>query len=102
LFAKFAGSLCPESVRVGFTRVGRNLRKGEGEMGQVSIEVQTGGSNLRLAVCAESIQRAKTLADDRFPGCSSRVLFPIEAEAFFVEGVPVEELRFEMPEAAAV
>ena len=71
-------------------------------MVQVSIEVQTGGSDLQLAVRAERIQRAKTLADDRFPRCSSRVLFPIEPEAFFVEGIPVEELRFEMPEAAAV
>lgn len=71
-------------------------------MVQVSIEVQTGSSNLRLAVRAESIQRARALIAERFPGGEARVLFPIEPEAFFAEGVPVEELRFEMPEAAAV
>ncbi len=71
-------------------------------MVQVSIEVQTSSSNLRLAVRAESIHRARALVDDRFPGGEARLLFPIEPEALFVEGVPVEELRFAMPGAAAV
>lgn len=71
-------------------------------MVQVSIEVRTGGSDLRLAVRAESIRRAKALADDRFPGGEVRVQFPIEPEAFFIEEAPAEELRFEMPEEAAV
>ena len=62
-------------------------------MVQVAIEVQSGGANLRLVVRAESIQRTTALADNRFP---------IELECFFVGGPPVEELRFERPEAVAV
>jgi hypothetical protein len=78
------------------------LRRKEDEMLQVSIAVRVGGSNLRLAVRAESIRRARALADDRFPGGEARVRFPIEPEAFFIEDAPAEELRFEMPEEVAV
>ncbi len=52
---------------------------------RVSVEVISGGASIRVAVWAESIERAVRLAGGRYPGCETRVLFPIEPEVFFAK-----------------
>ena len=49
---------------------------------RVSIDVDTGRS--RLTVRAGSIRRALEVAGDQNPGCTLRVVFPLDPETFFV------------------
>lgn len=69
---------------------------------RVSLNIQSGAAHFRAAVWAESIERALSLADARYPGCKVKVLFPIDPEAFFVKGpVPASGIvRPEAPEGA--
>jgi hypothetical protein len=53
---------------------------------KVAVEVRSGTARFRVAVQAESIQRALSLVGASFPGRSCRVKFPIEPDGFFVEG----------------
>jgi hypothetical protein len=55
-------------------------------MVKVSVEVRSGTARFRVAVQAESIQRALSLVGASYPGRSRRVEFPIAPEGFFVEG----------------
>jgi hypothetical protein len=52
---------------------------------RVSVEVISGGASVRLAIWAESIDRAIRQAGGRYPGCETRVLFPIDPEVFFAK-----------------
>jgi hypothetical protein len=55
-------------------------------MVKVSIEVRSGAARFCVGVRAESIERAVSLVEKRFPGRNVKVSFPIEPESFFVEG----------------
>ena len=57
-------------------------------MVKVAVEVRSGTARFRVAVQAESIQRALSLVGAGHPGRSCRVEFPMEAEGFFVKGPP--------------
>jgi hypothetical protein len=64
---------------------GRESGREVHEMLNVSVEVQSGAARFRVAVQAESIQRALSLVGGRFPRMTCRVRFPMEAKGFFVE-----------------
>ena len=51
---------------------------------KVSVEVGRGAARYRIAVQAESIERALEIVERQNPGCEAKVAFPIEPEAFFV------------------
>jgi hypothetical protein len=57
---------------------------------KVSMEVREGATLSRATVEAESIREAVSITRGRYPGRDVRVIFPIDAEDFFIEG-PVEE-----------
>jgi hypothetical protein len=65
---------------------GREAGRVVRQMIEVSVEVRKGSARFRVAVRAESIQRALSLVAGRFPCMTCRVEFPIEVEGFFVEG----------------
>ncbi len=50
----------------------------------VTIEVREGAVTRRVRITAPSIERAMTMAGDGKPGRRARLLFPIDAEDFFV------------------
>ena len=52
-------------------------------MVKVSIEVHSKTARFVVAVQAESIQRALSIVEARYPGSVARVRFPIEPEGFF-------------------
>jgi hypothetical protein len=52
---------------------------------KVSIEVRKGASRFAVAVSAESMRRAVSLVQGRYPGGDCRVLFPVNPEEFFAE-----------------
>ena len=54
-------------------------------MVKVSIEVRSGAARFRVGVQAESIERAVSLVEKRFPGRNVKVSFPIDPEGFFGE-----------------
>jgi hypothetical protein len=70
---------------------------------RVSVEVYSGAARFRATVWAKSIECALSLVRARYPGGEARVIFPIEPEAFFVDGVvPTSEVvSLETPEEAA-
>jgi hypothetical protein len=51
---------------------------------KISVEVREGADPFRVAVQAESIGRAVSIMEGRHPGRDVRVVFPIEAEEFFL------------------
>jgi hypothetical protein len=57
---------------------------------KVSMEVREGAALSRATVQAESIREAVSITKEYYPGRDVRVIFPIDAEDFFIEG-PVEE-----------
>jgi hypothetical protein len=67
------------------------------EMVKVSVEVRSGTARFRVAVQAESIQRALRLVAGRYPGRSCGVKFPIEPEGFFVGGHGARAGMLEQP-----
>ena len=71
------------------------------EMIKVSIEVQSGAARFGVAVQAESIQRALSLMEGRFPGRKCRVKFPIDPDGFFVEGADTRAGMVEQPQEMA-
>jgi hypothetical protein len=74
-----------------------------GRVVKVSVEVRSGAARFRAAVWAQSIERAASLVNERYPSGEAKVLFPIDPEAFFAEGsqrAPGTVLP-EMPEKAA-
>jgi hypothetical protein len=70
---------------------------------RVSVEVCSGVARFQAAVWAKSIERALSLVRTRYPGGEARVIFPIEPETFFVDGVvPTSEVvSIEAPEEIA-
>jgi hypothetical protein len=52
---------------------------------KVSMEVREGAALLRTRVQAESIREAVSITRERYPGRDVRVIFPIDAEDFFIE-----------------
>jgi len=53
---------------------------------KISLEVREGAVLSRVAVQAESICRAVSIVKGRYPGREVRIVFPIDAEAFSIEG----------------
>jgi hypothetical protein len=80
----------------------RGRRKGV-HMIRVAVEVHSGAARFRAAVWAESIERALSLVKDHYPGGEAKVVFPIEPEAFFVDGgvAACEVVHLEALEEAA-
>jgi hypothetical protein len=53
---------------------------------KVSMEVREGAALSTATVQAESIREAVSITRERYPGREVRVIFPIEAEDFFIKG----------------
>jgi hypothetical protein len=53
---------------------------------RVSIELREGATLSRTTVQAESIREAVSITRGRYPGRDVRVIFPIDAEEFFIVG----------------
>jgi hypothetical protein len=60
--------------------------EGKARMIKVSMEVREGAALSRARVQAESIREAVSTTRGRYPGREVRVVFPIDAENFFIEG----------------
>jgi hypothetical protein len=54
-------------------------------MVKISMEVRSGAAHFHVGVQAESIQRALSFVQERYPKGSVKVRFPIEPESYFVE-----------------
>ncbi len=54
-------------------------------MVRITIEASNGAARYRVAVQAESIQRALEIVEGLNPGSNFRVTFPIDPETFFVK-----------------
>lgn len=50
----------------------------------VYVEVESGTVRFDVMVRAESIERAESIAQTRYPGGAARIVYPIDPEAFFV------------------
>jgi hypothetical protein len=61
---------------------------------RISVKVSSGTARFRVAIEAESIERALEIAARQNPGKDCEVTFPLDPEAFFVEDsvVPVRQL----------
>ena len=61
---------------------------------RISVEVSSGAARFKVAVQAESIERALEIAARQNPGKACEVTFPIDPETFFVKDsvVPVRQL----------
>ena len=53
---------------------------------RVCLEVREGTALSRATVQAESIREAVSITQGRYPARHVRVMFPIDPEAFFIEG----------------
>jgi hypothetical protein len=58
------------------------------QMVKVSVEVTNGTARFRVSVQAQSIRKALGMVKVRYPRGKVGVLFPIDPEAFFVDGPP--------------
>jgi hypothetical protein len=52
---------------------------------RISVQVSSGAARFRVAVQAESIERALENVERRYPNKVCQVTFPIDPETFFVE-----------------
>ena len=52
---------------------------------RISVRVSSGTARFRVAIQAESIERALENVVRRYPGKKCEVTFPIDPETFFVE-----------------
>ena len=52
---------------------------------RISVQVSSGTARFRVAVQAESIERAVNSVARRYPGKECEVAFPIDPETFLVE-----------------
>ncbi len=61
---------------------------------RISVQVSSGAARFKVAVQAESIERALKIAARQNPGKECEVTFPIDPETFFVKDsvVPVRQL----------
>ena len=69
---------------------------------RVSLEVREGAALSRTTVQAESIREAASITRGRYPGRDVRVIFPIDAEDFFIEGPAAGNSRTRLSMVAAV
>ena len=53
---------------------------------RISVEVARGATRFRVAVQAQSIERALEIVEGQNPRSQSKVTFPIDPEASFVRG----------------
>jgi hypothetical protein len=53
---------------------------------RASVQLRGESSAFSVTVCAENLQRAVELAAKRYPGLTVGLRFPLDPEAFFVEG----------------
>ena len=53
---------------------------------RISVRVSDGTARFRVAVQAESIERALEIVAGQNPGGECEVAFPIDPETFFVDG----------------
>jgi hypothetical protein len=62
-------------------------------MVRISVQVSSGAARFRVAIQAESIERALEIVGRQNPGKECEVAFPIDPETFFVEDsvTPVEQ-----------
>jgi hypothetical protein len=67
----------------------------------VSMEVREGSALSRATVRAESIREAVSITRERYPGRDVRVIFPIDAEEFFIVGPEEGNGRRRLSMAAA-
>jgi hypothetical protein len=69
----------------------------------IRVLIEVGAARPNVVVLAESIQRALSLVQDRYPGSDIRVLFPMNPEAFFVRdpAAAARTTKLEVPEGAA-
>ena len=51
---------------------------------RISVQLTRGAARYRVAVQAESIERALEIVERQNPGCEAKVAFPIDPEGFFV------------------
>ena len=61
---------------------------------RISIKVSSGAARFRVAIQAESIERALEIVARQNPGKECEVTFPIDPETFFVEDTvaPITQL----------
>jgi len=61
---------------------------------RISVQVSSGTARFRVAIQAESIERALEIVARQNPGKACEVTFPVDSETFFVEDsvVPVRQL----------
>jgi hypothetical protein len=52
---------------------------------RISVQVRSGTARFRVAIQAESIERALEMVARQNPGKECEVTFPIDPETFFVE-----------------
>ena len=62
-------------------------------MVRVIVNLESGAARFRVAVCAESIQRALELVGNRYSNCKARMVFPIDPESFFVRDGGTERVE---------
>jgi hypothetical protein len=69
---------------------------------KVSVEIRSCGARFKAVVWAQSIERAVSLVNERYPNGEAKVVFPIDPEAFFaVESLPAPGTVLpEVPETA--
>ncbi len=68
---------------------------------RVSMEVREGTALSTATVQAESIRKAVSITRERYPGCDVRVIFPIDAEDFFIESPAEGNSRTKLAMVAA-
>lgn len=69
---------------------------------EARMDMDVGGSVVRVVAQTESILRVLELADARYPGAEASVIFPIEPENFFVgEAFSEEFIGLPVPMAVA-
>jgi hypothetical protein len=68
---------------------------------KVSMEVREGAILSRAIVQAESIREAVSITRERYPGREVRVIFPIDAEDFFIESPAQGDSRTRLSMVAA-
>ena len=57
---------------------------------RISVQVSSGTARFRVAVQAESIERALEIAARQNPGKACEVKFPLDPETFFVDDSVVQ------------
>ena len=72
-----------------------------GVMVRVTVDIESGTARYRVAVQAESIQRALELVERMEPGSEFRVAFPIDPDTFFVKDHAAEIGPVEREKVAA-